>query len=133
MMRLFMLLAFVSNLGLAIYLFHFEAYWHAAINFAVAIFVLVQLLEMEVRIYREREADRRFWQRHDEAMRLIEVRSRVYWGGNFQHYSLAACLHEGVCPDCGNRSLDRETLTCSDPTCGSRFSVDAAGKWDRVE
>jgi hypothetical protein len=45
---------------------------------------------------------------------------------------LEACLRHGICPDCGQVTLDREKLVCIDATCGSHFAIAPTGEWSRA-
>jgi hypothetical protein len=112
--------------------------------FTLSSTVAIALAIMVVRNHRQYMRMKREDREHAERVERLPIdmafdwsRPSIAWAYQMQRLpeiELDHCLQRGICPDCAAKSLDTMLpITCRNPACGSRFNVDANGKWSRLD
>jgi hypothetical protein len=104
-------------------------YITAALSGAVVALLVVSLVRSRRIILRMKHEG----QRLAAFMATMSANSR-HRTRHLREMELDYCYGTGTCPDCTDSMLDIQgpIVTCRNPRCRSRFTVDTNGKWSRL-
>jgi hypothetical protein len=149
LIQTFCVVAGLANAALAYSTFVRGDYDEFVLCSTVAAWLAIMVVRNQQKYIRMKREDREHAERVERLLRTTAVARAVndsldrgmgglrhspMWVYNLPQAELDECLKRGICPDCAKRSLDTMLpITCRNPQCGSRFNVDANGKWSRRE
>jgi hypothetical protein len=109
-----------------------ESYWLAALS-GSSVITLIACFFVNWRRMTRFAREAREWKIRADAMLRNHLLARtVSRLSRCPELELEMCLQRGLCPDCGNATLDKVKMICTDATCGSRFAISPIGAWGRA-
>jgi len=134
LLQAFNTVAGAANAALAFWNLYRGAYPQAVLSSAVCAALVVVSARAWRTYLRMKREDREWYERAErqEVAEHLVFRLPIFWTSQISQMGLDECLKRGVCPDCAASTLDTSVpIVCRNPTCGSRFNVDAKGQWTR--